>query len=239
MRVALFVLAWLLLAGLVLTYTMAIEVSAFYHPNPAQARLAFGLTGWFVAGCLLVPLVAGIAALRARSHQRRLAVGGLAGGVTVFAAWMAALSWEVGHRETYWLGDRPHAIDWRWSPRNGSPVPGGEYFVFELRWPGPWPSYLPPDAPPRASLSDEIVVQVRAATEADRQGPPVRFEVNRSGGNLMEGQWVLRTGDAMASVWVEVRSDPPFSSEAETAAFHAALTSLIDGFAEAAEDVTP
>jgi hypothetical protein len=239
MRVALFVLAWLLLAALVLTYAIALEVSAFYHPNPAQARLAFGLTGWFVAGCLLVPFVAGVAALRSHRHRARVAVGGLAGGVAVFAAWMAALSWEVGHRETYWLGDRPYAIDWRWSPRNGSPAPGGEYFVFELRWPGPWPYYLPSDAPPRDRLSDEIVVLVRAATEADLQGPPVRFEVNRSGGNLMEGQWFLRTGDAMASVWVEARSDPPFSSDAETAAFHAALTTLIDGFAAVASDVRP
>jgi hypothetical protein len=239
MRVALFVIAYAGLAALVLTYAIAIEVSAFYHPNPAKARSAYGLTGWFVAGCLLVPLFAGIAALRAGRRRWAMVLSGFGGGVAIFAAWMAALSWEVGHRETYWLGDRPYAIDWRWSPRNGSPAPGGEYFVFELRWPGPWPSYLPPDAPPRDSLSDEIIVQVRAATDADLQDPPVRFEVNRSGGNLMEGQWLLRTGDAMASVWVDLRTDPPFASDAEIAAFHTALTKLIDGFAAAAADETP
>lgn len=212
-------------------YGIAVAVQGFYHPNPAKAKPAYGLTGWFVAGCLLVPLAAGIAALRARRRRWALVLGGFGGAVAMFVLWNAALSWEVGHRETYWLGDRPYAIDWRWSPRNGSPVPGGEWFVFELRWPGPWPSYLPPDAPPRDRLSDEIVVMVRAATEADRQGPPVRFEVNRSDGSPAEGQWFLRAGDAMASVWVDRRTDPPFASDAETAAFHAALTALIDGFA--------
>lgn len=239
MRVALFVLAYAGLAALVLLYLFSIRVMDAYYPERALAFPGRYHAGWFALACLTVLAAAGIATIRARPHRGRLAVGGLAGGVAVFALWMTALTWEVGHRETYWLGDRPHAIDWRWSPRSGSPAPGGEQFVFELRWPGPWPSYLPPDAPPRDSLSDEIIVRVRAATEADRQGPPVRFEANWSDGSLMEGQWVLRAGDATASVWVEQRTDPPFASDTETATFHAALTALIDGFAADATDVAP
>jgi len=192
---------------------VGLKVSEFYHPMAVYGDL-FHLLRY---GALFLPVLAAIGMLGLWFWRRPLSPrhhqGGLA--LLVIAACLPLLPRvDSGYHQSYWLGENRHEIPWQYSPYNGSPEPGGKYFLVEASV---------PDLAPRYETQEKTVIIGKAVGFNYGEGGPAREEPCRKRSSSMSCEW--RRGDSVYSASGKAGLFP-----SDLPAFMVSVADLLDGF---------
>lgn len=166
--------------GIVLLYFAAmlvwVGIIEFYHPMSARGHVGMA---WFptfatVALAVVVGVIVWVWRMptRHRTHAQVVGAGLL---VLILGTHLLSLFIQTDYHQTYWLRDVRHEIPWRYSPRSGSPDPGGSFLVVEV---------VPRDFAPRYDGPGSDAVMLVKATDfefGESSRAPEAVCVERSG----------------------------------------------------------
>jgi hypothetical protein len=121
---------------------------------------------------------------------------------------------DSGYRQVYWLGEARHQIPWQYGPYNGSPDPGGKYFLVKVSVPDLVPVY-------ETQNSTIIVGKAVDFNYGDGEAAPENMCMTRS--HKKKCEW--RRGN-----FVFIASGNPELFSTDISGFMVSVADLLDGF---------
>lgn len=192
---------------------VGLKVSEFYHPMAVRGDLFVPLR----YGAIALPVLVAVGMLGFWLGPRRLSPRYYQGGLTVLAI-AACFPFlprvDSGYHQSYWLGENRHEIPWQYSPYNGSPEPGGKYFLVKVSV---------PDLVPRYETREKTVIIGKAVDFIHGKGGPARVEPCRRQFSSMSCEW--QRGDNVYSASGNVELFP-----SDMPVFMVSVAELLDGF---------
>lgn len=196
---------------------VSLKVSEFYHPMAARGDLF----GPLRSGAIALPVLATVGMLGLWFRRRPLSPRHYQGGLIVLtiAACLPLLpKMDSGFHQHYWLGENRYEIPWQYSPYNGSPAPGGKYFLVKVSVPDLVPGY---------ETREKTVIIGKAVDFNHGKGGPARVEPCRRRTSSLNCQW--KRGDSVYYVYGDVELFP-----SDMPVFMVSVAELLDGFEEPA-----